>query len=203
MRKSKAKERILEVAEEVIRDKGYSNFNVNDVAYKAKVSIGTLYYHFPDGKTSILSALLTKMQQATFDSSQPMLEKLLMLPGKTFDENLSNLFILIIRQRRKDKHFLAAVQTEMLADLDEYQKVVDSYESNEVMQQGWGILVDFIKTLSEKYPNDAIDLHGHELKVERILGTLMTYQIMFPGFMGSDDEFVRILIGILRTVAQE
>jgi len=200
MRKSKAKERILEVAEEAIRDKGYSNFNVNDVAYGAEVSIGTLYYHFPEGKTSILSSLLTKMQKDALDSSQPLLEKLKMLPGESLDENLGNLFMLVLKQRRKNRHFLAAVQTEMLTDLEQYQKVLESYESNETMQQGWGMFVDIIGKISERFPEESIDIKGHETKIARTIGTLMTYQIMIPNYLGSDAEFVKMLLGILRVI---
>ena len=54
MRESKAKKKILQVADEMFKRVGYANLNVNEIAHEAKVSIGTLYYHFPEGKTSIL-----------------------------------------------------------------------------------------------------------------------------------------------------
>ena len=54
MRESKAKKRILETADGMFNSVGYADLNVNEIAHEADVSIGTLYYHFPDGKLSIL-----------------------------------------------------------------------------------------------------------------------------------------------------
>jgi len=200
MRKSKAKERILRTAEKTIRKKGYPNLNVNDIAYLSKVSIGTLYYHFPDGKTSILAELLSRMQQKAFETSGSLLTSEELLRGKTFDEVLSRLLRAVLDLRRKDRHFLAAVQIEMLADIDKYEEIVESLESLESMNQGWNMFVQFIHNLSKMFPEDSIDIKGHEVLIERMIGTLMTYQIMFPGYLGTDDEFVGNLVGILHSI---
>jgi AcrR family transcriptional regulator len=200
MRKSKAKERILKTAEKKIRKKGYTNLNVNDIAYLAKVSIGTLYYHFPDGKTSILAELLSRMQQSAFETSGSFLKSEELLSGKTFDEVLSRLLQTVLDLRRNDRHFLAAVQMEMLADIDKYEDVVESLEGLESMNQGWKMFVEFIDNLSKKFPEEGIDIKGYETKIERTIGTLMTYQIMFPGYFGSDDEFVTNLVVMLRSI---
>ncbi|MFW9918025.1 MAG: TetR/AcrR family transcriptional regulator [Candidatus Thorarchaeota archaeon] len=201
MRTSKAKERILQTAEDAIREKGYANLNVNDIAYLAKVSIGTLYYHFPDGKISILTEILSRMQQNALESREILLGTDLM-KGGTFDEILGRLLSIVLQQRRKDRQLLAAVQSEMLADLSQYKEVVESYESHETMQQGWRIFVDFIDKISKQFPDDSISIKGYETRIERTLGTLMTYQIMFPNYLGTDEEFVRILLGIIRLITK-
>ena len=201
MRKSEAKERILRTAEKTIRKKGYTNLNVNDIAYLSKVSIGTLYYHFPNGKTSILAELLSRMQQNAFETSGSLLTSEELLRGKTFNEVLSKLLRAVLDVRRKDRHFLAAVQIEMLADIDKYETVVDSLESLESMNQGWKMFVQFIDNLSKMFPSESIDIKGHDTLIERMIGTLMTYQIMFPGYFSNDDEFITNLVGMLRAIA--
>jgi AcrR family transcriptional regulator len=203
MRKSEAKERILRTAEKAIRKKGYTNLNVNDIAYLAKVSIGTLYYHFPDGKTSILAELLSRMQQNAFETSGSLLKSDELLQGKTFDEVLSRLLRAVLDVRRNDRHFLAAVQIEMLSDLDKYENVVESLESLESMTQGWKMFVEFIDNLSKMFPDESIDIKGHETLIERMIGTLMTYQIMFPGYFGADNEFVANLVSMLRAIVRK
>jgi len=203
MRKSKAKERILQTAEDAIREKGYSNLNVNDIAYLAKVSIGTLYYHFPNGKISMLAEILTRMQQRAFETTGHMLDSKDLTQGGSFDEILGNLLMLVIQQRRKDRQLLAAVQIEMLAELDQYKDVVESFESHVMMQQGWRIFVEFIGNLSKKFPDQAINIEGHETQIERTIGTLMTYQIMFPNYLGNDMDFVRKLPDIIRVIIQD
>jgi AcrR family transcriptional regulator len=203
MRKSEAKERILRTAEKAIRKKGYTNLNVNDIAYLAKVSIGTLYYHFPDGKTSILAELLSRMQQKAFETSGSLLKSDELLQGKTFDEVLSRLLRAVLDIRQNDRHFLAAVQIEMLSDLDKYENVVESLESLESMIQGWKMFVEFIGNLSKMFPDESIDIKGHETLIERMIGTLMTYQIMFPSYFGSDNEFLENLVSMLRAIVRK
>ncbi len=200
MRKSEAKERILRTTEKAIRKKGYTNLNVNDVAYLAKVSIGTLYYHFPNGKTSILAELLSKMQQKAFESSGSLLTSEELLKGKTFDVILSRLLRAVLDLRRNDRHFLAAVQIEMLTDIDKYENVVESLESLDSMTQGWKMFVGFIDNLSKMFPDESISIKGYEIMIERTIGTLMTYQIMFPGYFGADNEFIENLVGMFRTI---
>ncbi|MFW9786529.1 MAG: TetR/AcrR family transcriptional regulator [Candidatus Thorarchaeota archaeon] len=202
MRKSKAKERILRTAERAIRKKGYTNLNVNDIAYQSKVSIGTLYYHFPDGKTSILAELLSKMQQAAFETSGSLLKSDELLHGKTFDEVLGKLLQAVLELRRNDRHFLAAVQIEMLVDVDKYENVVESLESLESMTQGWRMFVEFIDSLSKRFPDESIDIKGSEPVIERMIGTLMTYQIMFPGYFGADTKFVENLVVMIRAIVR-
>ena len=171
MRKSEARERILRIAEKAIRKKGYTNLNVNDIAYQSKVSIGTLYYHFPDGKTSILAELLSRMQQKAFETSGSMLTSDELLKGKTFDEVLSKLLRAVLDVRQKDRHFLAAVQIEMLEDIDKYENVVESLESLESMTKGWKMFVGFIDKLSKMFPDESIDIKEHEPVIERMIGT--------------------------------
>jgi len=202
MRKSEAKERILRTAEKAIRKKGYTNLNVNDIAYQSKVSIGTLYYHFPDGKTSILAELLSRMQQKAFETSGSLLKSAELLQGNTFDEVLSRLLRAVLEVRRNDRHFLAAVQIEMLADIDKYENVVESLESLDSMNQGWKLFVEFIGNLSKMFPEESIDIKGYELVIERMIGTLMTYQIMFPEYFGADNEFFENLLGMIRAIVR-
>ena len=203
MRKSEAKERILRTAEKAIRKKGYTNLNVNDIAYLAKVSIGTLYYHFPDGKTSILAELLSQMQQNAFKTSGSLLQSEELLGGKTFDEILSKLLKAVLDIRKNDRHFLAAVQIEMLADIDKYETVVESLESLDSMNRGWKMFVGFIDNLSKRFVDESIAIKGYEIVIERMIGTLMTYQIMFPGYFGSDNEFVENLVGVIRAIVRK
>ena len=91
----------------------------------------------------------------------------------------------------------------MLADIDKYENVVESLESLESMTQGWKMFVQFIEYLSKKFPEESIDIKGHETLVERMIGTLMTYQIMFPGYFGTDDAFVENLVGMIRAVVRK
>jgi hypothetical protein len=90
----------------------------------------------------------------------------------------------------------------MLADIDKYENVVESLESLDSMTQGWKLLVEFFDNLSKMFPGEAIDIKKHENLIERMIGTLMTYQIMFPEYFGADDEFVEKLVGMIRVIVR-
>ena len=51
------KDRVLEVAEELIENKGYANVSARAIAKQADISVGTLYHHYPRGKPDILQAI--------------------------------------------------------------------------------------------------------------------------------------------------
>jgi hypothetical protein len=63
--------------------------------------------------------------------------------------------------------------------------------------------VQFIDNLSKKFPDDSIDIKGKEVMVERTIGTLMTYQLMFSGYFGTDIEFITNLVGMIRAIVRK
>ena len=52
------KNKIIKVAKELIIKNGYSNISSRRIAKESKLSIGTLFYHFPKGKLSILYEII-------------------------------------------------------------------------------------------------------------------------------------------------
>ncbi|MFX1350300.1 MAG: TetR/AcrR family transcriptional regulator, partial [Promethearchaeota archaeon] len=57
MMKTTVKEKIMEIAIKLFKEEGFVNTYIKEIAAKAKVSIGTLYYHFPQGKLSIFQEI--------------------------------------------------------------------------------------------------------------------------------------------------
>ena len=57
------KDRIIQTARQMIEDYGYNSLNINHLAEKAGVAIGTLYWHFKKGKISIAKELAKQEAQ--------------------------------------------------------------------------------------------------------------------------------------------
>jgi TetR/AcrR family transcriptional regulator, transcriptional repressor for nem operon len=55
-------ERILDVAEELIREKGYNGFSFQDIAERIGIKKGSLYYHFP-AKADLGNAVLDRYRR--------------------------------------------------------------------------------------------------------------------------------------------
>lgn len=59
---------ILSAAANVFRRKGYHGAKMADIAAEVKLTAGSLYHHFPDGKQQILMAVLTEgLEQITHE----------------------------------------------------------------------------------------------------------------------------------------
>ena len=58
---------IYEAFQELVNKAGYDSLTTRKVAKKAKISVGTVYNYFPEGKTSIASGLYEKNLLETID----------------------------------------------------------------------------------------------------------------------------------------
>lgn len=201
MRKSKAKQSIVETAQKLIEKSGYSALNINEVAYVAKVSVGTLYYHFPKGKVDILAEVMSRKTEGFVEEFNRQLgvEKLLE-KGMSLDDMLRWIFKKVIELRRPDQYFLSAIQSEMLSNPDEYMELIKKYQSTDGLQQAMSVLSAIM--LKSEAGNQK-ELTGRLEIIQRLVGLLMTYQIILPGYFGEDDEFVdlavRLFVEILKS----
>ncbi|MHA2004033.1 MAG: TetR/AcrR family transcriptional regulator [Candidatus Thorarchaeota archaeon] len=204
MRKSKAKQGIISTAEKLIKKKGYSSLNVTDIAYVAKVSVGTLYYHFPKGKVDILAETMSQKVEGFVEefNRQVGVERVLE-KGMSLENTLRWFFKKVIELRRPDRHFLAAIQSEMLDNPSEYIAFVKKYQSTDGLQQAMGILSEVMMKAAKSDMGSLGKVGERSEKIQRVVGLMMTYQIVFPGYFGDDDEFVdlalRIFFEILRS----
>ena len=191
MRISKAKQSIIETAQELIEQGGYSNLNINEVAYTAKVSVGTLYYHFPKGKIDILTEILSrKTEEYAKEFNQTIGIETFQEKDMNMDDALRWIFNRVIELRRNDRQFLTAIQGEMFSNPDEYTELVKRYRGTDGITQTMDILSE---VMTKKMDSSSSDLNRMEDKLERvqkIIGLLMTYQIVFPGYFGDDEEFI-------------
>lgn len=73
---SDARQRVLDVAEELFMARGYSAITLRDIAEALHMKQASLYYHFPEGKEQLFIAVATRMfarhqagMQAAIDST--------------------------------------------------------------------------------------------------------------------------------------
>lgn len=57
---SDAKQRVLDVAEELFMQRGYAAITLRDIAEALDLRQASLYYHFPDGKEQLFMAVVTR-----------------------------------------------------------------------------------------------------------------------------------------------
>jgi len=203
MRESKAKQSIIKTAQKLIEKKGYSNLNINDVAYSAKVSVGTLYYHFPKGKVDILAEIMSQKVEGYVEefNEQIGIEKIMEM-DMSLEDTVRWFFKKIIEFRRPDSPFLAALQSEMFSNPEDYMSLMKKYQTTGGLQQAMGLLSQVVleKAKSESVSLDKVE--NRQDTILRVVGLMMIYQIIFPGYFGTDDDFVdlslQLFFGILK-----
>ena len=170
MRKSKAKQSIVKTAQKLIEKKGYSNLNVNEVAYVAKVSVGTLYYHFPKGKVDILAEIMSQKTEGYVEGfNQELGVEKFLEKGMSLEDSLRWIFKKVIELRRTDRHFLSAVQSEMFSNPNDYMELLKKYQSTDGLRQAIGILAEVMMKTAKSEAKILGEMGDRQDRVQRVL----------------------------------
>jgi AcrR family transcriptional regulator len=200
MRESKAKKKILQVADEMFKQVGYADLNVNDIAHGAGVSIGTLYYHFPDGKKSILMEIRSRM----FDHYEKLFAERLdperLQEVASLNEGLELLFETLIDIHRGERLVLAAMEAEMLSNLASYTEVADSIEMQDLMESDARPVMEVLETLLGRFPGEGLALDGRGAMVNKVIDVLVHRFVYVESMFGSEREFIEMMIRIVRAL---
>jgi len=119
--------RVLEAAEERFAQHGYEPSTMTDVAERAKVSVGTLYHHFPD-KRALLLALIDDWGDRELSRQRVQLDSLREL-GTGLRSAIGEFLAMRSRDLRKDGGFrlvlleLAERDSDIRARLDRIDQV--------------------------------------------------------------------------------
>jgi AcrR family transcriptional regulator len=58
---SAARERLLDVAEQLFSEHGYATVTLRDIAARLQIKVASLYYHVPNGKEELFIAVIERM----------------------------------------------------------------------------------------------------------------------------------------------
>lgn len=130
--KSSKIEKIIHVMADLIAEKGYEGFSVNDIPEKAGLSIGTVYRYFPQGKEDILKEIMKRNIQ-----SYLKLAKFDQVTEGNFRESWRDLIQSYIAMHREDMILGVAMR-------------VTSGGSPELARDMQPIIVSFYQTIAQK-----------------------------------------------------
>ena len=192
MRQSKAKNRILEAAEKMFPDVGYGGLNVNHVAEKAGVSIGTLYYHFPDGKVSILLEMRKQISDRYEAALKERLGEGFIDRATSFDDGLDALLDVLISVHREGRLVLAAMESMVLGNLGAYDELAGSVDVDSLMEEDARLVLGVLGDLLERFPVSGLSL-DNGVRVTKIMDTLIHHFVYVESLWGSEGEFKEII----------
>lgn len=143
-------EKIVHAMADLISERGYEGFSVNDIPEKAELSIGTVYRYFPHGKADILKELMQRnidvyLQLADFSN----------VTEGIFVQSLRNFIQSYIIIHREDMILGVAMRT-------------TSSASPELARDLQPIIVSFYQTITEQIKDLSFfqDMSDSELMVK-------------------------------------
>lgn len=186
------KERILKAAKKLIVKNGYSAVSSRKIAKESKISVGTLFYHFPNGKLSILYEIILAYGNKfieSFDISQV---------GELNNPEVGKAYLFkYLERHRQFAPLINGFEIELLTNKNALKDL------EKMMQSEKNRLDTFLKSIFLKfYPNVKEPEKTFNI-VGRICTSLIHTHIILDNFYGTDEEFVdilyRMLIGLLAT----
>jgi len=176
------KDKIIRVAKELIVKKGYNAISARGIARNAKMSVGTLYHHFPNGKLSILYEVILSYGNKfieNFDFSK--------IGDLNDPEILSDYLFKLIEQHRQFAPLIKGFEIEFLTN----KKVVSDFKvllkSKELRfkELFTDVIVKFYPNIKE--PEKIFSIAG------RIVNNIIHTHVIFENFYGTDEDLVEIL----------
>ncbi len=199
MRHSKARERILETALAMFGDVGYAALNVNDVARAADVSIGTLYYHFPEGKVSILLEMRKRIASEYESVFRERLGEGFVDGVSSFDEGLDQLLDVLIDVHREQRLVLAAMESEVLGSLGVYDRLAEGVDVGALMAEDAVPVLGVLEALLARYPVEGVSLVDG-VRLCKVFDILIHKYVYVEKIYGTKQEFKQIMKKILNSL---
>jgi len=192
MRHSKARERIIQTTEAMFSEVGYGGLNVNHVAEKAGVSIGTLYYHFPDGKVSILMAMREQISARYEEAFMERLGEGFVDDVSSFDEGLDRLLDVLINVHMENRLVLAAIESEVWGNLGLYDSLAEGIDVVSLMVQDAEPVLGVLSALLDRYPVEGLVL-GDGVHFFKVMDMLIHRYVYLESTFGTREEFKRLV----------
>ncbi|MBD3193537.1 MAG: TetR family transcriptional regulator [Candidatus Lokiarchaeota archaeon] len=184
---SSAKRRIIETAIDLISKKGYHNVSTREIARKADVSDGTLYYHFPKGKISVLISLWDELSK-DLDYYE------IIEDGIITEDEIHQFFIKDLDLARKMREFIIAMEIELLEKPDFYINYSQKFTTIDKLEP----FKKIVEAIVEK------EISNHTLfRIISIWKALIRRHVIFRNLYGSDEEFIKMMKNIFRALAKE
>ncbi len=181
------KDNILKVAKELIVKNGYSAISSRRIAKESKISVGTLYHHFPNGKLSILYEIMHSYGNEfikNFDISKV---------GQLSNPEVGKAYLFkYLERHRKFAPLINGFEIEILTNKNALKDLENLMQFDEKNR-----LDTFLKNIFLKFYPNIKEPEKTFFIVARICTSLIHTHVILDNFYGTDEEFIDILYRML------
>jgi TetR/AcrR family transcriptional regulator len=176
-----AKDKIINTTIDMIQTKGYNNISTNHIAEQAGISIGTLYYHFKNGKPDIVKELLIRGYAEFLDEV-----KLEYVNQDNFPQFLKEFLERYIRQHKKNKSLIVAIEMALLTNKSLFRDL-------EYIQTELKLIPIISKVLLQVGYSYEKDIENVSKMLLRSIDTIIHRHVIYEDFVKNDEELVEFL----------
>ena len=176
---------IIEMTLKLISEEGYSKVSARKIAREVGISVSTLFYHFKGGKLEILSKLTSKFKDYL------KLDEILS-DGVVDEDEIRQFFYKDLDSARRMRPFLIAMDIEMLNNPDFYLSQAKNISFGKEITP----FRRFFEGIAGKEVSD-----DKFMKILAVFKILLRRHIIMRNFFGSDDEFMEMMVNIIKALA--
>ncbi len=178
MNSRNVKKEIIETTIRMIQEKGYNNISTNHIAKETEVSIGTLYYHFENGKPDIIKEIVKQGYTEFLD--EIYIKRLTVDKFPDFLETFLNRYL---EQHKQNKLLIIALETAFLSNRTLFQDY--EYIQNELK------LVPLISNLLKQlgYP-DKENLKQVSKFLLYLIDSIIHHHVIYGESLLKDEELI-------------
>ena len=180
------KDKILKVAKKLIVKNGYSVISSRRIAKESKISVGTLYHHFPKGKLSILYEIILSYGNEFIENFD------IAKVGQLNNPEVGKAYLFkYLERHRQFAPLINGFEIELLTNKNALKDL------EKLMQSEKNRLDTFLKNIFLKFYPNIKEPEKTFFIVGRICTSLIHTHIILDNFYGTDEEFVDILYRML------
>ncbi len=185
--KEKTIEKIYNTFFKLVLEEGFHKTSTNKIAKEAKISIGTLYHHFPEGKKEIIRKYFENSVETSFELEE----------FKKFNmSNLTSVFrgfaLNVLKNHKKNKAYNIAFRSailsdESLAQAHKERVIAISTDLVEELQE----TSEFFKTQEKKR------LIRSFVFVYNIINAIIYQHLVFMDLFQNDEDLINYIANLL------
>lgn len=179
--------KIYEIFFKLVLEEGFHKASTNKIAKEAKISIGTLYHHFPGGKKEIIRKYFENSVETSFDLEE----------FKKFNmSNIASVFrqfaLNVLRNHKENKAYNIAFRSAILSD----ESLAQAHKER-VVEISTGIVKELQETSEFFKSREKKRLIRSFVFIYNIINAIIYHHIVFMDLFQNDEDLIDYISNLL------
>jgi AcrR family transcriptional regulator len=179
--------KIYDIFFKLVLEEGFHKASTNKIAKEAKISIGTLYHHFPEGKKGIIRKYFENSVETSFNLEE----------FKKFNmSNIASVFrqfaLNVLRNHKENKAYNIAFRSAILSD----ESLAQAHKER-VVEISTGIVKELQETSEFFKSREKKRLIRSFVFIYNIINAIIYHHIVFMDLFQNDEDLIDYVSNLL------